>query len=264
MYISCNQGLSCASMFLFASRYISVDVMPQWRRFLLARSITLTSSWLTLELASTRRCSRWESSGPHSHINTQTHTTTSCGVCAPWWKMDSQNDEEDVDAFIFTLCRQEWPCIKSSPRIRITSGLSWVWWCRFERAFIIHTFTILRCFRWSENNTSGVCCLLFRPSQHKTRSWLRPCSCLWLSAWWRKWLRRRRSKQKQRWVMRVRVVIFHFCVFMDSDKFKHLNSVWEVLLLTADQILMDRFVHIEQRLRVAPGRTLSHFINVNV
>ncbi|KAI4816666.1 hypothetical protein KUCAC02_008982 [Chaenocephalus aceratus] len=26
----------------------------------------------------------------------------------------------------------------------------------------------------------------------------KPCSCLWLNAWWRKWSRRRRLKQKQR------------------------------------------------------------------
>ena len=37
-----------------------------------------------------------------------------------------------------------------------------------------------------------------RPSLQRMRSWLRPCSCLWLSAWWRKWSRRRRLKQKQR------------------------------------------------------------------
>lgn len=41
---------------------------------------------------------------------------------------------------------------------------------------------------------------LFRPSQHKMRNCPRPCSCPWLSAWWRKWSRRRRSKQRQRWV----------------------------------------------------------------
>lgn len=53
---------------------------------------------------------------------------------------------------------------------------------------------------WLVTDSKSTVCLFLRQSQPKMKSWLRPCSCLWLNAWWKKWSRRKRLKQKQRWV----------------------------------------------------------------